>query len=71
MDNHTAVDGFKGIMVTFILWITGKIFWLLEISSIAQLASMATIVSAIIVAIANAPRAYQAIKDFFKKPNQS
>lgn len=61
------VENLKGLLITFILWVTGKIFWLLEVPSIAQLASVATILSAIIVGLANAPRAIQAIKDFLKR----
>ena len=64
---HPVTDGFKGILITFCLWISGKIFWLLDIVSLAQLASAATLISATVVAIANAPKMVQSIKDFFKK----
>ena len=65
--DYNSVESFKGILITFILWVFGKILWLLEVPSIAQLASAATIISAIIVAVANAPRAIKAIKDFLNR----
>lgn len=71
MEHHTSSTGLTGFLITFILWITGKILWLLQVPSIAQLASAATLISATIVAIMNAPKAYKVIKDILKrKTNQ-
>ena len=65
MEQHG--EGIKGFLLTFILFITSKILWLLDAVTIAQLASAATIISAFVVAIANAPKMIQNIKDFLKK----
>ena len=64
---HPQGEGVKGFLLTFVLFITSKILWLLDAVTIAQLASAATLISAVVVAIANAPKAIQAVKDFLNK----
>ena len=67
MDYSNGHTGIIGAMTTFSLWIWSKFFMIIGAVTIAHIASGATILSALIVAVANFPRALQAIKEFLKR----
>lgn len=59
-----------GLLITVILWSVGNIFGWIGFITLQQAASIATFISASIVAVMNAPKALKVVKEFFKKRKQ-
>jgi len=64
---HQTGDGLQGLLVTFCLWAGSNLLGLFGLITLATAATTATLISATIVAIANAPKAWKALQEFLNK----
>jgi hypothetical protein len=70
MEHSHNGNGLKGLLVTTLLWAGSNIMEWLGNLDVAQIGTIATVISATVVTLANAPKAIQAIRDFFRKKNK-
>jgi hypothetical protein len=70
MEHNAGAAGWVGLISTFVLFVCSKILYLLGAITISQAAGIATIISASVVILANAPKALQFLKSLFKNKKQ-
>lgn len=69
MEINTST-GLTGLLVTTILWAASGIFKLMGAITLANIASIAAIGSAVFVMVANLPKVIKVVKELFKNKNK-